>query len=437
MLITTAMGSRGTGRQCVACGKTGHTVTTCTSKAAHIIRDLKEKLKAKRVGQLRKPQARKTPKRNGQHQKRARAQYTKKAQAERRKAARRLNAKSRAGKGIIGMVGGDNIVALKKLQEAGYVRKLSCCPACEHGALSEPAARGSRGAIYVRCTSNSCNVRTNVMKESAFSGTKLSPVQVAAIVHGYTDADKIKPPSVDDLAGTAEAGRWATGKIVETLRRAEVKVAQEQNCRGQVKGDLELDGHGLRSFHVSPRNAKFHKYCSKKLLKSKHKYFLTYIRVLGLRKRGGGRLFIHMLPPVCLPPKSKPPPESEAEVMQSGLLKRAKKGSAVVHSDGALGIKSALEKTKRVKHRSVAHKNMEFVRRIKPAIKGGSSLSGTQAIDSTWKVLNKFVPSELNTKKDHEMHPLITEYVWSWAYRLNLRNANGFKTLGAHVKKMF
>ena len=420
----------------MACGKAGHTVTTCTTKAAHIIRDLKDKLKAKRVGQLRKPEARKTPKRNGLHQKRNRAQYTKKAQPDRRKAARRLSAKSRAGKGLIGIVGGDNIVALKRLQEAGYVRKLSCCPSCKHGALSEPATRGSRGAIYVRCTSNSCNVRTNVMKESAFSCTKLSPLQVAAIVHGYTDADKITPPSVDDLAGVAEAGRWATGKIAERLRSAEVKVAQEQNRQGQVHGDLELDGHGLRSFHASPRNAKFHKYCSKKLLKSKHKYFLTYIRVLGLRKRGSGRVFVHMLPPVCLPPKSKPPPESEVEVIQSGLLKRARKGSTVIHSDGALGIKSALEKIKRVKHRSVARKNMEFVRRIKPPISGGSSLSGTQAIDSTWKTLNKSIPNELNTKKDHEMHPLIKSYVWSWAYRLNLRNADGFKTLGSHMQKM-
>ena len=34
------------------------------------------------------------------------------------------------------------------------------------------------------------------------------------------------------------------------------------------------------------------------------------------------------------------------------------------------------------------------------------------------------------------MHPLIKNYVWSWAYRLNLRNADGFKTLGSHVQKM-
>ena len=150
------------------------------------------------------------------------------------------------------------------------------------------------------------------MKERAFSCAKLSPLQVAAIVHGCADADKITPPSVDDLAGVAEAGRRATGKIAERLHSAEVKVAQGRNRQGQVHGDLELDGHGLRSFHASPRNAKFHKYCSNELLKSKHAYFLTYIRVLGLRKRGSGCAFVRMLPSVCLPPKSKPPTRTAA-----------------------------------------------------------------------------------------------------------------------------
>ena len=129
------------GRRCIACGKPGHTVTTCTSKAAAVIRDLKEKLKARRVGQRRKPSARKTPKSFGKHQKAWRSAYTKKPQAARRKAARRLSAKSRAGTGLIGAVGGDSIVALQKLQDAGYVRKLSRCPVCKHGALGAPAAR--------------------------------------------------------------------------------------------------------------------------------------------------------------------------------------------------------------------------------------------------------------------------------------------------------
>ena len=119
------------------------------------------------------------------------------------------------------------------------------------------------------------------------------------------------------------------------------------------------------------------------------------------------------------------------------MLKRAKKGSTVIHSDGALGIKAALEKGSRLKHRSVTHTHMEFARRIQPAVPGGSTLSGTQAIDSTWKTLNKCIPGQLNTKKCHGMNPLVEDYAWSWVNRLNNRNKDGFMTLGSHIAKTF
>ena len=51
-----------------------HTITTCTSKAATIIRDLKNKLKQRRVGQRRKP-CRVSQQSRGDAKKKARQKY--------------------------------------------------------------------------------------------------------------------------------------------------------------------------------------------------------------------------------------------------------------------------------------------------------------------------------------------------------------------------
>ena len=45
-------------RRCVACDRAGHNASTCTSKAAQLIRSLREKVGLKRVGQKRKPEGR-------------------------------------------------------------------------------------------------------------------------------------------------------------------------------------------------------------------------------------------------------------------------------------------------------------------------------------------------------------------------------------------
>ena len=121
-------------------------------------------------------------------------------------------------------------------------------------------------------------------------------------------------------------------------------------------------------------------------------------------------------------------------------MKRAKSGSVVIHSDGALAFKSAIQQHFRtLRHRAVAHKNMEFVRRIGPVrLPSGpsSSSTGTQAIDSTWKTLNNSIPDELHTKKGHDVNPLLEEYTWSWLYRVNHRSVDGFATLGGYMKNL-
>jgi hypothetical protein len=450
------------GRGCVACGKSGHTVTTCTSRAAALIRDLKAKLKLKRVGQRRKPKKRVTPQNTGKAFEKARRSYTPNPVCMKVKLVRRVKKSELAGRGLISLFKDDGAKGLEDLEKHGYVARLEKCPACKVGKLSDNIPRlqktrrpktskhvkqtrgakdSSLKAHFIRkCTSYSCRHEFNVLKYSRFRGSKLTPMQIALVTKQYTNTDKAVPPASDDLAADCEGGRKAVGKVVNTLRSLEVAVAKSQNKRGQLAGDLEIDGHSVRSFHVSPRNQKYTKYITKKLLDGKHKYYLCYARVLGLRKRGGGRTYLAFAPPKLLPPGSRPPPESEMEVMQSGLLKRAKKGSCVIHSDGVKSVPAVIKKHfPGLKHHSVSHKIMQFTKRVRSVrLNRGQSASqtGTQCIDSTWKGLDKMIPPALHTKNNHELNPKLEEYVWSWLYRCNHTNKDGFATLGGYARTM-
>ena len=75
-------------------------------------------------------------------------------------------------------------------------------------------------------------------------------------------------------------------KVFEILRDKEIAVAKVKNDKCVLRGDVEVDEHSIRSFHVSPKNDKFKAYRSKALVQAKHKYYLNYIRVIGARQRG-------------------------------------------------------------------------------------------------------------------------------------------------------
>ena len=410
---------------------------TCTSRATAVIRDLREKLKLHRVGQKRKP-GRATTKRPAAQ---ASAKYTPKPGPDKRKLVRRTHLKERSGKGLVGMLGGDDRVALEHLHVAGYVPRHKKRPECKKGALSGPAARTDKAGahLWYRCTSNACHVRFNALKHSMFSSAKLTPKQLAMVIQQYVHQHRQDcPASLGQLGGGLRGWRIQETSVVEKLRAVEVAVAKKQNSAGQLTGDLEVDEHGIRSYHVSKTNAAYEQYHSKALLKKSHPYSLNYIRVIGLCKRGCGRVFVHFLPPKLLPPKSRPPPVSEQEAIDSGILKRAKPGSCVIHSDIALAYKTVIKsKFPKLKHRSVSHRNKEFVKAVKPVrVPSGltASSSGTQCIDSTWRSLDQTIPTALHTKKGHTVNPLVEEYTWCWLYRINHRMVDGFASLGAYVR---
>ena len=218
--------------------------------------------------------------------------------------------------------------------------------------------------------------------------------------------------------------------VVAKLRGVEVAVAKRQNNRCQLAGDLEVDEHGIRSFHVSKTNPVFEKYRTKKLMDKSHPYLLNSVRVVGLRKRGGGRVYIRFLPSKLLPPKARPSPISEGELISSGIPKRAKPGSCVIHTDGAQAYPAVIKRSfPKLKHRAVARSRVEFVKPARPVrLPSGlnASSSGMQASDSTWKQLDKTIPAELRAKASHVMNLLLEQYTWCWPYKVNRRVGDAF-----------
>ena len=80
---------------------------------------------------------------------------------------------------------------------------------------------------------------------------------------------------------------------------------------------------------------------------------------------------------------------------------------------------------------------MQFVKTIRPVkLPSGSSaaLSGTQNIDVTWGSLDSYIPKQVKTKLRHQVNPLLEKYIFSWLYRVNHKNVDGFAQLGADMK---
>ena len=425
---------------CSVCGATDHRIQRCPTNAAKIIRGLKRQLRGVKLRKkFRRKPGRSSPKAHGEAKGFAREKYTKIPRQDRRKVARRLTVKERRGAGLVGTVGCNHSNGLERLRAAKYVNIPTHCCHCNQE-LCEPVERGD-GHFHVRCSTYRCpgNSRQSVLNFSPFKGCRLPVGKVALITQQYTNSDNIRPPADDQMAGDAEVSRTAVANIIQVLLNKEVAVAQRSSRRGQVGGDLEIDEKSVRSYHVSTSNPLFEKYKTAALRRGNHRYYISFLRVVGMRQRGAGKVFIYVLPPKLLPPGSSPPPISESEVRQCGLLRRAKPKSSVVHSDGAPNYKKVISTSfKKLRSRQVSHTRLEWVKSI-PAVKlrGGrsSTLSGTQAIDSTWKSLDKSISSEIATKRNHDVNPRLVEYIWRWVYRINLRNKDGFLALGEAFAK--
>ena len=356
---------------------------------------------------------------------------------------RSVGVKGLKGKGVASLA--DQAMALQRLEKAKYVVWPKACPRPHcNGNLSKPILKKGRpGFFHKRCTSFGCRSTVAAYENSPFKGSRLNAAQLWCAIDGYTNNGSLKKPSTDTLCSSVEAGRFAVLKVTDALRGLVAKDAKIKNAKGTVSGDLEVDGHAVKSFHVSKTNPHFRHLHPKTTDNSKRAlrlrkapYFLCYLRVLGLRKRGAGKIYLAIGDFTLLPPRSVPPPENTVEVVKSKLLSRAKAGS-VLHFDGAHAWPAAVEKAykhKKFKIRKVIHKKMQFVAKCRRTRLSKSilsaSLTGTQAIDSTWRTVNSYTHLVKTKVKDKSLNPRLYTAVYEWLWWANRPNQNGFDACG-------
>jgi len=425
-------------RKCGFCGKAGHTLRSCPLPGAAKLREL-----IQLVGHRTRQRGREMLKNHERTRKSKRdPQYTVQP-TYRRTLVRRGGVASLKKKGVASMISLSQ--AYERLTKAKYLFRPRRCPDC-HGKLTGPHA--FKQSMVLRCSAFACHRRWSVLEGSPFKGSRLNLAQLWTVVDAYTNNDSLKKCSTDRICSKAEAGRWAVLSVTQTLSRLLVAEAKRENKQGSVGGDVEVDGHTVRSMCVSKTNLKFKHLHPKESCRTKRanrlrraKYYLLHIRVLGLRKRGSGKVFMAFGDDILVPPRSRPPPENLDEVLKSDLFKRVQ-NKATVHFDGAQAWPAAIRKKYRYKQfklRHVSHSRMEFVKKCRRVrnVNGrlGASKTGTQMIDATWGSLSKFINHGIHTKKQKQVNPALYESMWEWLWWVNRVNVNGFDVCGDVVAK--
>ena len=143
--------------------------------------------------------------------------------------------------------------------------------------------------------------------------------------------------------------------------------------------------------------------------------------------------FVENLPLVALAPGSRPPTESVQDVQHTGFFQAVVKNAHTrMHADGNRAWRSQARLHK-LKFSSVSHSKMQFTKKV------GSQrlLTGTQKLDGFWKVLKKFVPTQIRTRdlRDRRICKQVLEHVKSFMWRHNA-GVNLWTRLGALAKNL-
>ena len=262
--------------------------------------------------------------------------------------------------------------------------------------------------------------------------------QLGTAVYKYLNYEAL-PPSASDISTELKVGVKAIQAVIDKLREAEASIAKMENDEGTLSGDVEMDEHAIRTFHISAKNKHYQHLIPDDLKEAGHKYFLVHMRVIGMRKRGGRKLYLKLLPYRPVAPGSRPPPLTNEELLESKLLDQLTPGtkviSAVVYTDGAQAYQSVIaEHYPGLISKTVSHSDMEFTRKLKWFKKGHSTVAGTQCIDSTWGALDQFINDHVKTKADHQVNERLLTYIWSGLCRMNHREDDGLSRVGAAMK---
>lgn len=184
---------------------------------------------------------------------------------------------------------------------------------------------------------------------------------------GYLNYERL-PPSASDLSSDLHVGKKGVASLLEKMRGIEASLGEAESNKakaGAFSGDVEIDEHSFRTFHISRSNPHYKHLMTKELLKTNHKYFVCHLRFIAIRTRGGKRLIAKVLPIKPVPPSSPPPALSNQELLECGVLKHVKGGSTVMYSDGAQAYDSIIQKRyPNLILKPVNHYEMEFTKKI-------------------------------------------------------------------------
>ena len=150
-----------------------------------------------------------------------------------------------------------------------------------------------------------------------------------SIITQYYDLGALVPPASDVLASACGGGRLQVKRVVDFLRDIEAQMAQALTNK-QFCGVVEIDEHGAAcTTHIIHSSPNFEKSKIKKGQGKPPPYWRVYARVIGLRRRGGGRTIAKALPHKLVRPGAKPPPCNNEELVNNGMMVLVGRGSVV------------------------------------------------------------------------------------------------------------
>ncbi|CAK0824867.1 unnamed protein product, partial [Prorocentrum cordatum] len=422
--------------RCSCCGKSGHTVATCPSPGAAVIKSLKakisrlEKTSAKpRTGQLRASQPKSFKKLRRQRSKLYSAGHS-----EKRAIALQANLeKKTCSRGAEG-----SVAAREELVQAGFLARAPLrCPTCARGYLSDaPCSRARGGAtnkdlLYFRCNDWGCHCYHGVMKFSKIPCKligQLSCVQLRSLLESYTGAAGQGSASARKAAKSAYCGYNVAHRLHRYLRGLEADAGDKENESMQLGGEIEpirnIEGDGalVRKIRVSSKSTTWRteiaeakkrtiahlrlKACRAKKRPCKFvepMHYMVHVRYVGLCERGG-RVTAAPLPVRVVPPGTAPPPEAQGEDLKSGNMNRlVRKREVFLFSDGALAWSKIVEQRN----------------------KAGRNIALSAAMDSRWKYMKSHIPRTLKAAKGRAVNPELRTYIMSWQWRQNLACTGG------------
>ena len=198
-------------RKCLGCGKAGHRLESCTSKAALQIKRLRAKLEKTRH----KPGSRNNPgrqyRKKGYTKEKARQEYTKKN-------VRKTYCKKRQNDSVAGWSQfrkrlpksvSDPMMAYEKLKEFGFLHEPRRCLACGCESLCPPVENSASDvlSVYVQHGRRACRCKSNVVSYGVFRGLRLNCCDLLRAIENYCGQTYMRAPHVATMELATSLGR--------------------------------------------------------------------------------------------------------------------------------------------------------------------------------------------------------------------------------------